>query len=115
MAHTGAARAGVENLTKSLGQEWAEYGVRVNAVAPGTIESSGLNQYPPAIQERFDEGRKENLMGRFGTVDDVSNAVCFYASPLSSYVSGTTLYVDGMEHLAGDRNGLINTLRDMMA
>ena len=115
MAHTGAARAGVENLTKSLAQEWSIYGIRINCVAPGTIESSGLDQYPPQIQERFDAGRKENLMGRFGTVDDVSNAVCFYASPLSSYISGTTLYVDGMEHLAGDRNGLIKTLRDMMA
>lgn len=114
MAHTGAARAGVENLTKTLGQEWAEYNVRVNAVAPGTIESSGLDQYPQAIQDRFEEGRKENLMGRFGTVEDVANAVMFYASPLSSYVSGTTLYVDGLEHLAGDRMGLMKTIKSMM-
>lgn len=115
MAHTGAARAGVENLTKTLAQEWAMNNVRINAVAPGTIESSGLKQYPPQIQERFAEGRKENLMGRFGTVEDVANAVLFYASDLSSYVSGTTLYVDGCEHLAGDRMGLIKTIREMMA
>lgn len=114
MAHTGAARAGVENLTKTLAQEWSIYNVRVNSVAPGTIESSGLDQYPQEIQDQFEEGKKDNLMGRFGTVEDIANAVSFFASPLSSYISGTTLYVDGMEHLAGDRNGLIKTLRSMM-
>ncbi len=114
MAHTGAARAGVDNLTKSLAQEWAQYGIRVNAIAPGTIESSGLYQYPEAIQQRFEEAKRENLLGRFGTTEDIANAVSFFASPLSSYISGTTLYVDGCEHLAGDRNGLIKTLRSMM-
>ena len=114
MAHTGAARAGVENLTKSLGQEWAEYNVRVNAIAPGTIESSGLDQYPQQIQEQFEKGKKDNLMGRFGTIEDISNAVMFYASPLSSYISGTTLYVDGLEHLSSDRMGLYKTLKSMM-
>ncbi len=114
MAHTGAARAGVDNLTKTLAQEWAHNKVRVNAIAPGIIESSGLDQYPPHIQKRFEEGKEENLMKRFGTVEDISNAVMFYASPLSSYVSGTTLYVDGVEHLAGDRMGLIHTMREML-
>ena len=114
MAHTGAARAGVENLSKSLAQEWAHHNIRVNCIAPGTIESSGLDQYPKEIQDRFEEGKKENLMGRFGTTQDVANAVTFFSSPLSSYISGTTQYVDGLEHLAGDRNGLIKTLRSMM-
>ena len=113
MAHTGAARAGVDNLTKSLAQEWSIYNIRVNAVAPGTIESSGLDQYPDQIRERFEEGRKDNLMGRFGTVEDIAYAVTFLASPLAAYIGGVTLYVDGMEHLAGDRNGLLRTLRDM--
>jgi len=114
MAHTGAARAGVQNLTMSLAQEWAQHNIRVNSVAPGTIESSGLDQYPKEIQERFEEGRKDNLMKRFGTVEDIANAVTFLTSPLSSYISGITMYVDGMEHLAGDRMGLIKTLRGMM-
>ena len=114
MAHTGAARAAVDNLTKTLGQEWAESNVRVNAVAPGTIESSGLEQYPPQIQAQFEDGKKANLMKRFGTVEDISNAVMFYASPLSSYISGTTLYVDGLEHLSADRMSLYNTLKSMM-
>ncbi len=114
MAHTGAARAGVDNLTKSLAQEWAENNVRVNAIAPGTIESSGLEQYPEEMQRQFEEGKKENLMGRFGTVEEVANAVMFYASPLSSYISGTTLYVDGMEHLSGDRMGLMKVLKSFL-
>ena len=114
MAHTGAARAGVENLTKSLAQEWAEYNIRMNAIAPGTIESSGLNQYPQPIKDSFEKMEKENLMGRFGTVQDIANAVIFYASPLSSYISGTTLYVDGMEHLSGDRMGFYKTIKSLI-
>jgi len=114
MSHTGAARAGVENMTKSLAMEWAEHNVRMNAVAPGTIESSGLDTYHPRIQQMFSEGKKANLMGRFGTVEDVSNAVVFLSSPMSSYISGITLYVDGLEHLAQDRMGFLNTLKDIM-
>ncbi|MEE9374240.1 MAG: SDR family oxidoreductase [Saprospiraceae bacterium] len=114
MAHTGAARAAVDNLTKTLGQEWAESNVRVNAIAPGIIASSGLDQYPSAIVKQFEEGKKNNLMGRFGTVEDISNAVMFYASPLSSYISGTTLYVDGLEHLSANRMDLYNTIKSML-
>lgn len=114
MAHTGAARAGVENLTKSLGQEWANFGIRVNAVAPGTIDTTGLDQYPPLIQETFEEMKQDNLMKRFGTADDVANAVLFLSSPLASYISGITLAVDGLEHLSGDRMGIYKALMDMM-
>lgn len=114
MAHTGAARAGVENLTKSLAQEWAEYKIRVNSVAPGVIESSGLQTYPDAIQSFFDAARKANLMGRFGTPEDVANAVMFYSSPLSSYISGTTLYVDGLDHLAGPNMNMYRAMKGAM-
>jgi len=107
MAHSAAARAGVENLTKSLAQEWAEYNIRVNAIAPGIIASSGLESYPPPIREMAEDYKNSNLMKRMGTVEDVSNAVCFYASPLSAYTSGTTMYVDGMDHLSGDRMAMI--------
>jgi citronellol/citronellal dehydrogenase len=111
MSHTGAARAGVENLTKTLAQEWAEYNVRINAVAPGIISSSGLEHYPDVIKDVFETAKKDNLMGRFGTVEDVANAVMFFASPLSAYISGTMLYVDGMEHLSGDRMYLYKALK----
>jgi len=111
MAHTGAARAGVDNLTKSLAQEWAEFNIRVNAVAPGIIESSGLETYPDIMKAFFNQMREENLMGRFGTVKDIANAVAFQSSPLSSYISGTTLYVDGMSHLSGDRMAMYRMLK----
>jgi citronellol/citronellal dehydrogenase len=110
MAHTGAARAGVENLTKSLAQEWSYYNIRVNAIAPGTIISSGLDTYIQPIKDLFEDIKEENLMKRLGTIEDVSNAVCFFASPLSAYTSGTTFYVDGMDHLHGNRMAMIQKL-----
>ena len=95
MAHTGAARAGVENLTKTLSQEWADYNIRINAVAPGTIESSGLEQYPDFIQSFFDKARDENLMKRFGTIEDVANAV------IDWHGKGEIQYIPFPVHLKG--------------
>lgn len=111
MAHTGAARAAVENLTKSLAQEWATYNVRLNCVAPGTIISSGLDTYAEPVKALLDEMEKENLMRRHGTIEDVSNAVLFFASPLSAYTSGTTIYVDGMDHLHSNRMRMVDMFR----
>lgn len=114
MVHTGAARAGVENMTKTLALEWSHANIRINSVAPGTIESSGLSTYPQQIQDMFAEGRKDNPLQRFGTTEDVSNAVCFLASPLASYITGISLYVDGAQHLSGDKMGLVNILKSFM-
>ncbi len=114
MAHTGAARAGVDNLTKSLAQEWARSNMRLNCVAPGYIDSSGLENYPQEIQDKFAEAMKAIPLQRFGTVEEVSNAVCFLSSDLASYISGTTLYVDGAQHLNFDKMGLPEVLRSFM-
>ena len=51
MVHTGAARAGVDNMTKTLAVEWAQHGIAVNAIAPGVIRSSGTERYPPELLE----------------------------------------------------------------
>ena len=115
MVHTGAARAGVENLTKTLAQEWSNFNIRINCVAPGIIESSGLEQYPPQIQEMFSLAKEAIPLKRFGTVDEISNAVCFLASPLSTYITGISLYVDGAQHLNYDRMGLANVMKSFMA
>ncbi len=114
MVHTAAARAGVENMTKTLALEWSEFNIRINCVAPGIIESSGLDTYPEPIQQLFEEGRKAIPSRRFGSVEEVSNAVCFLASPLASYTSGITLYVDGAKHLQFDKMGLRNVIKSFM-
>lgn len=114
MVHTGAARAGIENLTKTLAQEWSDYNIRINCVAPGIIESSGLETYPQQIQDMFEEAKNAIPAKRFGKVEDVSNAVCFLASPLANYITGISLYVDGAQHLNSDKMGLPNVLKSFM-
>ncbi|NUN12337.1 MAG: SDR family oxidoreductase [Myxococcales bacterium] len=95
MAHTGAARAGVVNLTQSLALAWVEQGVRVNSVAPGIIRSSGLTKYPPMVQQALKEMVKELPTKRLGTESEVSAAVVFLSSPAASYITGETMRVDG--------------------
>jgi len=98
MAHTGAARAGVENLTKSLAVEWGGNGVRVNSVAPGTIASSGMDNYSPEFRESlFEKAEKLNKAHRLGTEEEVSSAVLFLLSPAAMFITGETLKVDGGE------------------
>lgn len=95
MAHTGAARAGVVNLTQSLALEWAAAGVRVNAVAPGVIDSSGLKTYPEAVRAMLGAVAQEIPAQRMGTELEVAAAVTFLLSPGAAYISGATLRVDG--------------------
>ena len=95
MSHTGAARAGVVNLTKSLALSWATFGIRVNAVAPGTIRSSGLKNYPPAIIGMLKDMKREIPAKRLGTEAEVSAAVLYLLSPAAAYTTGVTLAVDG--------------------
>lgn len=95
MAHTGAARAGVDNLTKTLAREWAAEGIRVNSVAPGIICSTGLENYPAALRPQFIESGKSVPLGRCGTESEVAAATVFLLSPAASYISGATLRVDG--------------------
>ena len=95
MAHTGAARAGVVNLTKTLGVEWASRQVRVNAVAPGLIDSSGMDTYDPAIREAARAAGTQIPAGRMGTEAEVSAAVVFLLSDAAAFVTGATLRVDG--------------------
>ena len=99
MAHTGAARAGVVNLTQTLAVEWAYAGVRVNAVAPGLIAGHGMSQYPPAVKAMAEQGRQDTPLKRFGTESEVAAAVTFLLSPAAAYISGETLRVDGASSL----------------
>jgi citronellol/citronellal dehydrogenase len=98
-AHTSAARAAVANLTKTLAVEWGRHGIRINAVAPGPIEQSGFTRtYDPAVIDRA----RGLPLGRLGTVEEVAAAIVFLASPASSWTTGTTLDVNGGQHLSGE-------------
>ena len=99
MVHTGAARAGVDNLTMSLAVEWSRYNIQVNAVAPGVIISSGLENYPPELMNGIE---KTVPMKRLGTVDEVAWLSLFLCSPMASYITGETVYVDGGHRLSGE-------------
>ena len=99
MAHTGAARSAVDNLTKSLALEWASAGVRVNAVAPGVIYSdTAAANYPPGFLASV---ASDLPYHRLGTPQEVSSAVTYLLSPGARYVSGATLRVDGASSLSG--------------
>jgi citronellol/citronellal dehydrogenase len=99
MAHTGAARAGVENLTMSLAVEWSQFDILVNAVAPGLIISSGTAQYPPQLLER---GIAQTPLKRAGTVDEVAATIVFLASPAAQFITGATIRLDGGQALWGN-------------
>jgi citronellol/citronellal dehydrogenase len=95
MAHSAAARAGVENLTKTLAVEWARAGVRINAVAPGLIASSGLDNYPEAMRPIIEQTIQDTPAKRMGTESEVAAVITFLLSPAAAYISGETIKIDG--------------------
>ncbi|MBK8902204.1 MAG: SDR family oxidoreductase [Anaerolineaceae bacterium] len=99
MAHSAAARAGVENLTKTLAVEWARSGVRINAVAPGLIESSGLDNYPDVAKEFIQNVVQDIPFKRMGTESETAAAIVFLLSPGASYISGESIRIDGASSL----------------
>ena len=95
MAHSGAARAGMVNLTKTAAFEWARAHVRVNAVAPGWVASSGMDSYGPAMAPMI-LSLKDNLpMRRLGLEAEISAVICFLLSPGAAFVTGVTVAIDG--------------------
>jgi citronellol/citronellal dehydrogenase len=95
MGHSGAARAGMVNLTKTAAFEWAPFRVRVNAVAPGYIATSGLDRYEGPTRELIGKLRDHIPARRLGTEAEVSAAICFLLSPAAAFISGVTLSIDG--------------------
>lgn len=88
----GASKAGVIGATYSAAKELAPKGIRVNAIAPGFIDTEMVRQIPA---EKFQDRMRSIAMGRIGTAQDVANTALFLASDLSAYVTGQVIGVDG--------------------
>jgi 3-oxoacyl-[acyl-carrier protein] reductase len=96
----GAAKAGVVQLTKTLAVAWAKRGIRVNAVAPGVVETAMTAPMMP-IEQLTAPLLARTPMGRFAAPEEIAPAVLFLASPAARYITGHTLAVDGGFSIAG--------------
>jgi NAD(P)-dependent dehydrogenase (short-subunit alcohol dehydrogenase family) len=90
-----AAKAGMINLTGSLAVRYGRYGIRANAIAPGSIRTPAWQQRIEQDPEVFERLRKWYPLGRIGEPEDVANAALFLASDAASWITGTVLRVDG--------------------
>lgn len=95
MAHSGAARAGMVNLTKTAAYEWGPSGVRVNCVAPGWIASSGMDTYGGMTRTLIPQLKQHVPLRRIGVEAEVSSVICFLLSRAASFVTGATVQIDG--------------------
>ena len=96
----GAAKAGVVQMTKTLGVAWARHGIRVNAIAPGVVETAmtaPMMDYEPLTAPLL----ARTPMGRFARPADIAPVALFLASPAARYITGQTLPVDGGFSVAG--------------
>jgi len=99
-AHVGAAKAGVEQLMRTLALEWGRHGIRANAIVPGPVaDTEGVRRLLPG--DAADEAARIVPLGRLGRTEDIGAAAIFLSSPLAAYVSGSVLTVDGGGSLAG--------------
>jgi len=91
-ANYSASKAGIVGLTKTTAREYAGRGVTANAVAPGFITTAMTDALPENVRT---EMMKSIPMGRFGTVEDVANAVAFFAAPETGYITGQVIHING--------------------
>ena len=101
VVHSASAKAGVLTMTRTLAVEWARHKIRVNAIAPGPIDTPGASEklFPdPAIMEGI---RRTIPLRRFGTLDEVAHAASYLLSDYAAYVTGEELAIDGGQWLSG--------------
>jgi 2,4-dienoyl-CoA reductase [(3E)-enoyl-CoA-producing], peroxisomal len=118
MAHATAAKAGVDALTRTLAVEWAEHGIRVNAIAPGPIPTDGVRKAftpPPgapvpdffSVDKAMDVFAKNTIpLKRWGTPEDIGQMVAYLASPAGDWITGAIFVIDGGEWLAKSKTGM---------
>lgn len=100
LMHTGAARAGVVNMTQTLAIEWARAKILVNAIAPGTILSTGMRVYPDGM---LDAAWQAIPLKRLGRTEEIAWMVAYLFSPAGDFITGETIKIDGGGSLWGDR------------
>ena len=105
--HSAAAKAGVLSMTQTLAVEWAPHGIRVNAVAPGPIESPGAAKQLWSSPEAVERITATVPMRRWGTPEEVADAVAFLCAPQSGYITGEVLTIDGGARLSGGTFGFV--------
>ena len=91
----GVSKAAIMHMTRMLAIEWAEHGVRVNAIAPGTVETPSRAAFFAADPKAREALLTRIPLRRFGTAGDVAEAVCYLASPQATCITGQTLLLDG--------------------
>jgi NAD(P)-dependent dehydrogenase (short-subunit alcohol dehydrogenase family) len=92
----GISKAGVTHMTKMLAIEWAKHGIRVNDVAPGRVESGSPARTATSADPQYLESARDRIpLGRFCSVEEVAQAVCYLVSPEADYITGQTLVLDG--------------------
>lgn len=100
LAHYDASKHGVWGFTKNAALELAPHGIRVNALAPGGVLTEGVQEMGAGTAEAIEAFSERIPMGRMGDPDEIARAVLFLASPLSEYMTGSQVVVDGGRLLA---------------
>ncbi len=91
----GISKAGIIHMTRMLAHEWAQHGIRVNAIAPGTVETASRAEYFKSNAGARQAMIERIPLRRFGAPEDVAGAVCYLAGPHGEYITGQTLVLDG--------------------
>jgi NAD(P)-dependent dehydrogenase (short-subunit alcohol dehydrogenase family) len=92
--HSASAKAGVLAMTRTLAVEWARYGIRVNAIAPGPVDTEGARKQLWAVPQAYEFIRNQIPTKRFGREKEVANAAVYLCSDFADYINGEVLVID---------------------
>ena len=111
MAPSGAAKAGIINLGKTLGSEWGRYGIRINDVSPGPVFTKGSFERLWLNTDIIEMVKKQVPLGKFPGPEEIIGSVLFLASPAATMITGASLAVDGGESLKQSFGDLVDKFR----